>query len=82
MAFFHPFCYNKIKACNGVNLRNIKPIKAEIIDGELYDLETEEHVYKVIPKIEEVNIDEFNDYTNKTNINNESILNTNKSSEL
>jgi len=76
------FCYNKIKACNGVNLRNIKPIKAEIIDGELYDLETEEHVYKVIPKIEEVNIDEFNDYTNNTNINNESILNTNKSSEL
>ena len=66
------FCYKKIKACNGVNLTNIKPIKAEIIDGELYDIETEEKVYKVIPKIEEVNLEEFNSYdTNKFNKNGE-----------
>ena len=49
------FCYKKIKACNGVNLSRIKPIKAEIINGELYDIETVEKVYKVVPKIIEMN---------------------------
>ena len=49
------FCFEKIKACNGVNLSNIKPIKSEIINGELYDIENEEKTYKVYPRIEEVN---------------------------
>ena len=60
------FCYKKIKACNGVDLSKFKPIKAEIIDGELYDLETVEHVYKVKPKI--IIEDDFFD-ENKTNNN-------------
>jgi len=34
------FCYKTIKACNGVDLTRFKPIKAEIVNGELYDLST------------------------------------------
>lgn len=52
------FCFEKIKACNGVNLSNIKPIKSEIINGELYDIENVEKTYKVYPKIEEVNYED------------------------
>ena len=29
------FCYKTIKACNGVDLTRFKPIKAEIVNGEL-----------------------------------------------
>ena len=49
------FCFEKIKACNGVNLNNIKPIQSEIINGELYDIENVEKTYKVYPRIEEAN---------------------------
>ena len=49
------FCFEKIKACNGVELDNIKPIESQIINGELYDIENVEETYKVYPEIEEVN---------------------------
>ena len=52
------FCYDKIKACNGVDLTNIKPIESEIINGELYDIENVEKTYRVYPKIEEDNYGE------------------------
>jgi len=52
------FCFEKIKACNGVNLSNIKPIQSEIINGELYDIENVEKTYKVYPRIEEVNYED------------------------
>ena len=52
------FCISKIKACNGVDLTNIKPIESEIINGELYDIENVENTYKVYPRIEEVNYGE------------------------
>ena len=52
------FCFEKIKACNGVNLNNIKPIQSEIINGELYDIENVEKTYKVYPRIEEVNYED------------------------
>ena len=52
------FCFEKIKACNEVNLSNIKPIKSEIINGELYDIENVEKTYKVYPRIEEVNYED------------------------
>ena len=52
------FCFEKIKACNGVDLSNIKPIKSEIINGELYDIENVEKTYKVYPRIEEVNYED------------------------
>ena len=52
------FCFNEIKACNGVDLKNIKPIEYEIINGELYDIEKVEQNYKVHPRIEEINYGE------------------------
>ena len=51
-------CFDKIKACNGVELENIRPIKSQIINGELYDIENVEEIYQVYPKIEEVNFGE------------------------
>ena len=54
------FCYDEIKACNGVDVSNIKPIEYEIINGELYDIENVETTYKVKPRIEEVNFGEEN----------------------
>ena len=54
----HKFCFNKIKACNGVDLKNRKPIEYEIINGELYDIEKIEQNYKVHPRIEEINYGE------------------------
>lgn len=51
-------CFDKIKACNGVELENIRPIKSQIINGELYDIENVEETYQVYPKIEEVNFAE------------------------
>ena len=64
------FCYKTIKACNGVDLTRFKPIKAEIVNGELYDLEPVEQVYKVTPKFID---DDFENYTsimeNETNNN-------------
>ena len=64
------FCYKKIKACNGVNLSRYKPIKAEIIDGELYDVEPVEKVYRVTPKIIEMDSDNISDINNETTNNN------------
>ena len=67
------FCYRTIKACNGVNLSKFKPIQAEIINGELYDIEQVERVYKVTPQIEEVNYDEEDtSIENKTSASNKS----------
>ena len=52
------FCYEQTKACNGVNLKNIKPIKSQIINGELYDIENVEESYHVYPTIVEDNYGE------------------------
>ena len=51
-------CFDKIKACNGVELSNIKPIESQIINGELYDIENVEETYQVYPQIEEVDLGE------------------------
>ena len=59
------FCVNKINACNGVDLSKIKPIEAEIVNGELYDIEYEEKTYRVTPKIEEVDYDLYDDKESK-----------------
>ena len=48
------FCYKTINACDGVDLSKFKPVNTEVIDGELFDVETEEKVYSVVPKIEDV----------------------------
>ena len=52
------FCYDQIKACNGVELKNIKPIESKIINGELYDIENVEENYRVYPTIMENNYGE------------------------
>ena len=73
------FCYRKIKACNGVDLSKYLIAKTEVIDGELYDVETEEKIYKVMPKIEDVSLDEYENES-ETEFMNQS--NKNKSGEL
>ena len=66
-SLINKFCYKTIKACNGVDLSKLKPIDAEIIDGQIYEKETEEKVFSVIPRVEEVDIgnDDLNE-ENKT----------------
>ena len=68
------FCYRKIKACNGVDLSRYKPIEHEIINGELYDLEPVEEVYRVTPKITEIDYNNTSDIFNETNNNNNTEL--------
>ena len=51
-------CFNKIKACNGVDLSKIKPIEYEIVNGELYDIEYVEEKSQVYPHIQEVNFED------------------------
>jgi hypothetical protein len=51
-------CFDKVKACNGVKLDNIKPIESQIVNGELYDIQNVETTYQVYPKIEEVDYNE------------------------
>ena len=58
ITLINKFCYKAIRACNGVDLRGIKPIPSKIIDGELYDIEIEEKVHKVKPKIIDVDSDD------------------------
>ena len=77
VTLINKFCYKTIKACNGVDLSKFKPIKAEIVDGELYDVETVEKVYRVTPKVEEVDIGDDDD-----DLFMENITNRNKSGEL
>ena len=62
------FCFERIKACDGVDLSNIKPIKAEIVNGELYDIENVEQNYKVYPRIEEVNYEDTISKENKSEL--------------
>ena len=62
------FCFERIQACDGVDLSNIKPIKAEIVNGELYDIENVEQNYKVYPRIEEVNYEDIISKENKSEL--------------
>ena len=54
-------CFDQIEACNGVDLSNIKPIKSEIVNGELYDIENVEETYQMYPTIEEVDFPDANE---------------------
>ena len=54
VTLIYKFCYKTINACDGVDLSKFKPVNTEVIDGELFDVETEEKVYSVVPKIEDV----------------------------
>ena len=56
------FCYKTINACDGVDLSQIKPINTEVIDGKLFDVETEEKVISAIPHIEDVDIGDDDDF--------------------
>ncbi len=80
VTLINKFCYDKIKACDGVDLSKFKPIDAEVIDGQIYEKETEEEIVKAYPIIEDVNFDDddddFNDFFG------ENRTNSNKSAEL
>ena len=56
------FCYKTINACDGVDLSQIKPVNTEVIDGKLFDVETEEKVISAIPHIEDVDIGDDDDF--------------------
>ena len=73
------FCYDKIKACDGVDLSKFKPIDAEVIDGQIYEKETEEEIVKAYPIIEDVNFDDDDDFNDFFG---ENRTNSNKSAEL
>ena len=53
----HKFCNDKIQACTGVDLTNIKPIESEIVNGELYDIEHVQKTYKITPELKYSNYD-------------------------
>ena len=56
------FCYKTINACDGVDLSQIKPVNTEVIDGKLFDVETEEKIISAIPHIEDVDIGDDDDF--------------------
>ena len=74
-SLINKFCYEKIKACNGVDLSKFKPVDAEVINGQIYEKETEEQVVQAFPVFEDVDIDD-------DDLNDENRTNFNKSAEL